>query len=62
MDIGLAKERKEKEFRVALIPSDVKKLVDAGHSVFVEKDAGVGSGFSDEEYEKAGAKITDDPW
>lgn len=62
MDIAIPKETKEKEFRVALIPSDVKKLVDAGHSVFVEKDAGLGAGFPDEEYERTGAEITGTPW
>jgi alanine dehydrogenase len=45
------------EKRVALIPEDVKKLTSAGCNVYVEKDAGVGVGFSDAEYEKAGAII-----
>jgi len=62
MDIAIPKETKEKEFRVALIPSDVKRLVETGHSVFVEKDAGLVAGFPDGEYEQAGAKITDSPW
>src|SRR5262249_47022889 len=43
--------------RVGLIPAGVKALTAAGHSVFVEHDAGVGSGISDEQYVAAGAKI-----
>ncbi|MCP4647265.1 MAG: hypothetical protein GY852_05930 [bacterium] len=62
MDIGMPKERKMGETRVALIPKDVGKLVEAGHFVFVETGAGAGAGFSDEEYEKNGAKIEDSVW
>lgn len=57
MIIGVPKEIKIKENRVGMTPSGVKKLVSLGHSVIVEKSAGVGSGFSDEEYKQAGAKI-----
>lgn len=57
MKIGLPKEIKENEFRVAMIPSNVKKLVDAGHEVYVEKDAGRAAGYSDEMYASAGAVI-----
>lgn len=60
MNIGIAKI--SKDTRIALVPKDVKSLVDAGHSVFIEKNAGVSAGFSDEEYENAGAKITDSAW
>lgn len=61
--IGLAKEIESPENpgalekRVALIPKDVKQLVDAGCDVFVEFGAGEGVGFSDEEYSKAGATL-----
>ncbi len=59
MIIGVPKEIKDKEFRVAATPSTIKKLVNAGHTVFVEKNAGAGSGFSDLEYIAQGAKIVD---
>ena len=60
MKIGLPKEIKENEFRVAIIPSNVGKLVDAGHQVYVEKDAGLAAGFADEMYKAAGAEIVPD--
>lgn len=59
MEIGIPKETKNNEFRAALIPGDVVKLVRAGHKVYLERGAGAGSNFSDTEYEKAGAKICD---
>ena len=59
MIIGIPKETKSWEFRVAAIPNAVSELVRAGHTVLVEKDAGKGSGFFDEDYEKVGAKIVD---
>jgi alanine dehydrogenase len=59
MIIGVPKEIKEQEQRVALIPSAAEHLTKRGHSVVVEKNAGVGSGYSDEEYKKAGAEIVD---
>lgn len=59
MIIGVPKEIKNHEYRVGLIPSSVRELVHHGHEVFVEKSAGVGSGFSDEQYIQAGAKILD---
>jgi alanine dehydrogenase len=59
MKIGIPKETKSNEFRVALVPSDAKRLVDFGHEVIVEKDAGKGSGFTNRDYKKAGAKILD---
>ena len=57
MKIGVVKEIKEKENRVAATPAGVKELVSAGHQVMVENDAGVNSGFSNDEYTKVGAKI-----
>ena len=57
MIIGVPKEIKEEEYRVALLPSTAKKLVEKGHQVLIEKDAGVGSGIKDKEYLKAGAEI-----
>ena len=57
MLIGVPKEIKKPEERVGATPSAVASLVHAGHSVIVEKGAGVGSGFPDEEYIAAGAKM-----
>src|SRR3989338_8158011 len=59
MKVGVIKEIKEKENRVALTPQGAKKLVDSGNSIFVEENAGINSGFSNEEYRKAGAEIAD---
>jgi alanine dehydrogenase len=59
MRVGIPKEIKNNENRVAITPAGVMTLVKAGHEVYVEKDAGMGSGFSDEEYRKAGAIIVD---
>src|SRR5712691_9420751 len=59
MIIGVPKEIKEQEQRVALLPSAAGQLVRREHSVLVEKGAGVGSGYPDEEYVKAGAEIAD---
>ena len=55
MKIGVPKEIKDKENRVALTPDGAKKLTSNGHTVLIEKHAGAGSGFSDEEYKKNGA-------
>jgi alanine dehydrogenase len=57
MIIGVPKEIKEQEQRVALLPSGTNQLTKHGHSVLVEKDAGFGSGYSDQDYVKAGAEI-----
>ena len=57
MIIGVPKEIKKNENRVALTPSGTKELVKKGHTVYVETAAGIGSGFSDEEYKTAGASI-----
>lgn len=57
MQIGIPKEIKDHEKRVALTPQGVRELVSQGHKVVVQKTAGEGSGFSDEEYQRAGAQI-----
>ena len=49
MRVGIPKEIKNNENRVGITPAGVKTLVNAGHEVAVEKSAGLGSGFSDEE-------------
>jgi len=59
MFIGVPKEIKNNENRVALTPAGVVSFLNAGHKVLVEKDAGIGSGFTDESYAKAGAEIID---
>ncbi|HJW38859.1 MAG TPA: alanine dehydrogenase [Candidatus Udaeobacter sp.] len=59
MIIGAPKEIKEQEQRIALLPSAANQLVRRGHSVLVEKNAGIGSGYPDEEYVNAGAQIVD---
>src|SRR2546430_14520757 len=59
MTIGVPKEIKDQEQRVALLPSAASQLTRRGHSVLVEKNAGIGSGYPDEEYVKSGAEIVD---
>jgi alanine dehydrogenase len=59
MIIGVPKEIKEQEHRVGLLPSTATTLVRRGHTVLVQKTAGIGSGFPDEDYISAGAKIID---
>jgi alanine dehydrogenase len=59
MIIGVPKEIKEQENRVALVPSAVQSLTKRGHQVFVETNAGIGSGFSNEDYVNAGAVLID---
>ena len=59
MIIGVPKEIKEQEQRVALLPSGTNELTKDGHSVLVEKNAGLGSGYPDQDYVKAGAEIVD---
>ena len=59
MTIGIPKEIKEQEQRVGLLPSTAQTLVGRGHTVLVQKNAGVGSGYPDEEYVKAGAQIVE---
>ena len=60
MKIGSVKEIKNNEFRVGLTPDNVHAYVAAGHQVLIEKGAGEGSGFSDEEYKAAGAALIAD--
>ena len=57
MKIGLPREIKRDEYRVALSPGAVEALSEAGHPVMVEKGAGLGAGIPDEDYEKAGARL-----
>ena len=61
MQVGILKEIKSKENRVAMTPAGVEQMVARGHAVIVETTAGEGSGFSDEAYVKAGAAIADSP-
>ena len=61
MKVGCVKEIKNNEFRVGLTPDNVKSYVAAGHHVYIEMGAGIGSGFSDEEYVAAGASLLEDP-
>ena len=64
MKIGVAKEIKDKENRIALTPEGAKKLIEAGNEVIVENNAGLNSGFENSEYENVGAKIvsTEEAW
>ncbi|MBM7650134.1 alanine dehydrogenase [Bacillus ectoiniformans] len=59
MIIGVPKEIKNNENRVAITPAGVSALVKAGHKVLVEKEAGIGSGFTNEEYVQLGAEMID---
>ncbi len=61
MIIGVPKEIKNNENRVGIVPSGVEALTNAGHDVVIEKNAGVGSGISDEDYVNAGAKMLEGP-
>ena len=61
MLIGVPKEIKPDEYRVALTPAGAEMLAHEGHEIVVEKGAGLGSGFTDDYYETAGATILDDP-
>ncbi len=65
MRVGIPREVKNHEYRVAITPSGVRELVAHGHEVFIEKDAGVGSSITDDEFVAAGASIlgtADDVW
>lgn len=65
MKVGIPREIKNNEFRVAITPSGVHELVTHGHEVVIEHDAGVGSSITDEDYQDAGATIigsADDVW
>ena len=59
MKIGLPKEIKDNEYRVGLTPAGVQALAHEGHTVYVQKTAGEGSGFKDEQYVKAGGQLLD---
>jgi alanine dehydrogenase len=59
--VGVPREIKDQEGRVSMQPDGVAELVHHGHEVIVEAGAGLGAGFEDEEYEKAGARVVDGP-
>lgn len=59
MIVGIPKEIKDNEYRVAITPGGVHELALYGHEVLVEKGAGLGSGFFDEEYRQAGARLVE---
>ena len=61
MRIGVPKEIKREEYRVAITPAGVEAIVDVGHAVMVEQGAGVPSGFTDDFYEVAGEHMIDGP-
>jgi len=60
MKIGVPREIKDREFRIAVTPGGAKQLTAGGHTVLVETSAGSGSGFSDSDYREAGAVIVPD--
>ncbi|MEK6569900.1 MAG: alanine dehydrogenase, partial [Bacteroidota bacterium] len=57
MNIGIPKEQALRDRRVALNPAGAQSLVEAGHMVYIEKDAGALARYSNEEYERVGAKV-----
>lgn len=59
MIIGIPKEIKDNEYRVSLPPGGAREMTRRGHTVLVERGAGAGSGFTDAEYEAAGARLLD---
>ena len=59
MRIGVPREIKDMEFRVAMVPDGVRQLADSGHELLVERGAGEGSGFPDGAYAQAGARLVD---
>jgi alanine dehydrogenase len=61
MKVGVPREVKNHEYRVAITPAGVRELASQGHEVFVEKDAGAGSELGDDAYVAAGATIVPDP-
>jgi alanine dehydrogenase len=60
MKVGVPRELKDNEYRVAITPAGVRELVVGGHDVLIEKEAGRGSSIFDDEFERAGAKIVPD--
>ncbi len=61
MNIGIPKERRPFEYRVGLTPAIMQMLVDQGHICYIEHEAGLGAGFSDQDYEQAGGRIVYSP-
>jgi alanine dehydrogenase len=61
MNIGIPKERRPFEYRVGLTPAAMQMLTSKGHTCYVEHDAGLGAGFSDQEYEAAGGRLVYSP-
>lgn len=57
MEFGVPKEVRDLEMRVGLTPAGASALVRTGHTVYMERDAGAGAGFSDEDYRQAGPQI-----
>jgi alanine dehydrogenase len=57
MNFGVPREQRPREYRVGLTPAAIDALVKAGHSVFVEREAGSGAGFDDEAYRRVGGQI-----
>jgi alanine dehydrogenase len=60
MIIGIPKETKNKEYRVALLPSAAYQLIKRGHQIVVERGAGIGAGYPDQDFEQAGATMVDE--
>jgi alanine dehydrogenase len=61
MNIGIPKERRPYEYRVGITPAGVQMLVKQGHTCYIEHEAGLGAGFSDNEYEQAGGRVAYSP-
>jgi alanine dehydrogenase len=61
MIIGVPREVKSDEYRIAMLPVGAQLLVQDGHTVLIEKDAGLGTGFTNSDYERAGAEIVSSP-
>jgi len=61
MIVGVPREIKQDEYRIGMIPAGVDELIRAGHQVLVEAKAGLGSGLSDDDYARQGARIVDGP-
>jgi alanine dehydrogenase len=64
MRIGVPREVKDLEFRVGMVPDGARRLCSLGHELLVERGAGLGSGFADEAYTAAGARLVSraDAW
>ncbi len=57
MIVGVPKEIKDNEYRIAIVPVGVQEMKSAGHEVLIEKSAGLGTSIRDKDFEKAGAVI-----